>query len=154
MGAEEVGDGEDLRTAAALTAETYLAAHQIAVATAPVSQEALIARRALVHRLIDKSLRLTQVVGEPGQRRLVRLTATESESALAATWSAIVPRPWSVVGRMERSGPRAGALGVGPVAHRARPHLELWSVTAVVTYDDRPHAPTACASVGVSSRSS
>ena len=139
MGAEEVGDGEDLRTAAALTAETYLAAHQIAVATAPVSQEALIARRALVHRLIDKSLRLTQVVGEPGQRRLVRLTATESESALAATWSAIMSRPWT---------------RKGPVAHRARPHLELWSVTAVVTHDDRPHAPTACASVGVSSRTS
>ena len=93
IGAEEVGDGEDLRAGGAFTADAHLAAHQIAVVTAPVSQEALIARRALVHGLIDKSLRLTQSVGEPGQRRLVRLTVTESESALAAGWAARPPRP-------------------------------------------------------------
>jgi|SRR5579871_1351877 len=138
IGAEKVGDGEDLRTAGALTAETYLAAHQIAVAAAPVSKEPLIARWALVHRLIDQSLRLTQVGGEPGQRRLVRLTATESESALAAGWAAVDAAV------LDRNG---------PVAHRARPQLELWRVTARVTHGDG-HAPTACATLGVSSRTS
>ena len=138
IGAEEVGDGEDLRTAGALTAETYLAAQQIAVATAPVSQEALLACRALVHRLIDKSLRLTQVVGEPCQCRLVRLTATESERALAAGWAAIDAAV------LDRDG---------PVAHRACPQLELWRVTTRVTHGDG-HAPTASASVGASSRTS
>jgi hypothetical protein len=80
---EEVGNGEDLRAGGAFTSDAYLAAHQIAVATAPVSKESLIARWALVHSLIDKSLRLTQSVGKPGLRWLVCLTVTESESALA-----------------------------------------------------------------------
>ena len=138
IGAEEVGDGEDLRTAGALTAQTYLAAHQIAVAAAPVSKEALIACRALVHRLIDKSLRLTQVVDELCERRLIRLTATESEGALAAG------RPAIDAAVLDRDG---------PVAHRARSQLELWRVTARVTHEDG-HAPTACATVGVASRTS
>jgi hypothetical protein len=134
--AEKVGNGEDLRTAGALTAKSYLAAHQITVITAPGSQKALIACRALVHRLLDQSLRLTQVVGELCERRLVRLTATESERALAAGWAAIDAAV------LDRDG---------PVAHLARPQLELGRVTVRVTHGDG-HAPTACAKVGVSSR--
>ena len=56
IGAEEVGDGEDLRATGAFTADAHLSAHPIALVTAPVSQEALIARRALVHGLIDEDV--------------------------------------------------------------------------------------------------
>ena len=81
---------------------------------------------------------LTQPVGEVGERRLVRMTATESESALAAGWAAI----------------GAAALDRdGPVTHRARPQLDLWRVMATVTHG-YGHAPTARANVGVSSRTS
>ena len=95
IGAEEVGDGEDLGTAGAFTADAHFSAHQIALVTALVSQEALVARRALVHGPIDKSLRLMQLVREPGQRWLLRLTATESKSALAAGWAAIHADRWA-----------------------------------------------------------
>ena len=137
IGAEEVGDGEDLGTAGAFTADAHFSAHQIALVTALVSQEALVARRALVHGPIDKSLRLMQLVREPGQRWLLRLTATESKSALAAGWAAI----------------HAAALDrERPVAHRACAQLELWSVTAIVTHGHGAHAPTASARGGASSR--
>src|SRR6266511_1167429 len=69
--AEKIGDGEYLGAAGAFPSETYLAAPQIAVATAPLSQEAFSARRAFVHRLSDEPTFLTQPVGEMGGCRSV-----------------------------------------------------------------------------------
>jgi hypothetical protein len=134
--AEKIGDGEDLGAAGAFPSETYLAAPQIAVATAPLSQEAFSARRAFVHRLSDEPTFLTQPVGEMGGCRSVRLMAAKSERALAAGWSAI----------------DAAALDrKGTAAHWACSPREM-SVTAIVTHGDAVHAPTAAATGGASSR--
>jgi hypothetical protein len=134
--AEKIGDGEDLGAAGAFTSETYFAAPQIAVATAPLAQEAFIARRAFVHRLRDEPMFPTQPVGEMGGCRSVRLTASESKRALAAGWSAV----------------NAAAVDrKGAVAQRACSPCRV-IVTAIVTHGDAAHAPTAAATRGAPCR--
>jgi hypothetical protein len=134
---DEVADGDDLGATRAFTSQADFSAHQVAVRTTSASQEPLLTGWTRVDGLSDQTLLSAQLMGEPGERRSVRLTVTESEGPLAAGWAAI----------------HAAALDRhGPFAHRAGPQLELRSVTGSVTHGEAIHAATACARVDVSAR--
>jgi hypothetical protein len=125
---EEFTDGHDLAATAAFTSDAYVSAPQVAGATPSLTEEALLATRALIDGLGDQPVFAPQLVGDVGEGGGVQLAVAESIGFLTTPWLAETPTS----ARLELVA-----------AHRADCQ-GLAIVTRIVTHGVRAHAATDC----------